>query len=231
MPYKLEWQERLGFPRSTLDHPVATDRHTTSEGASHTADQRQVLEGVPPPSDTLEGATNADAPESDDDDDWHSVAGSEATPNNPDDGDDDEDAEVGTPPARAPLLAPPAPPAPAPTGTRKSARAGAAPKRLIEERALTATTSDAFEFVDNFEYDAIEYRTQEQMSDPISFAATSDPDTMYLHEARREPDWPNFQAAMLEEVQAHENNGHWQMVHRDEIPEDRLRPGIPSSRC
>ena len=103
--------------------------------------------------------------------------------------------------------------------TRRSTRTGTAPKRLIEETALTATTSDDSYFVNNFECDTIEYRTQQQMSDPISFAATSDPDTMYLHEAQREPDWAKFQAAMLEEVQAHETHGHWELVKRDDIPE------------
>jgi hypothetical protein len=49
---------------------------------------------------------------------------------------------------------------------------------------------------------------QDTMQDPLAFSASIDPDTMYLHEARRQPDWSQFQLAMQEEVQAHENCQH-----------------------
>jgi hypothetical protein len=64
-----------------------------------------------------------------------------------------------------------------------------------------------------------EFDITQGMDDPILFAATSDPDTMYLHQAQREPDWEQFKLAMLEEVQAHEDNGHWEVVLRKDIPE------------
>ena len=44
-------------------------------------------------------------------------------------------------------------------------------------------------------------------SDPIAFKATADPDTMYLHEAMREPDAKKFQEAMQKEVAEHTENG------------------------
>jgi hypothetical protein len=73
-------------------------------------------------------------------------------------------------------------------------------------------------FVD---YDYIrELQIQDKMCDPIGFAATSDPDTMYLHEAQRQDDWPKFKQAMMEEVQAHEDNGHWILVDRNTIPDE-----------
>ena len=100
IPYKSEWQERLGFPRSNLDHPVITDRHADSEGApAHLTTSEGVLS--PTASEGDSNKENADAPNSDDDDDWHSVAASAATHNDSDADDDEETAEApGTPPAR-----------------------------------------------------------------------------------------------------------------------------------
>ena len=57
------------------------------------------------------------------------------------------------------------------------------------------------------------------LDDPIAFAASSDLDTLYLHEARAQSDWPDFQVAMLKEVRAHEDNGHWLMMPRSSVPE------------
>ena len=63
-----------------------------------------------------------------------------------------------------------------------------------------------------------EYVIQENLEDPFAFSASSDPDTMYLHEARRQPDWPQFQLAMKEEVQAHESRKHWKLIKRAALP-------------
>ena len=57
------------------------------------------------------------------------------------------------------------------------------------------------------------------MNDPIAFAASADPDTMYLHQAKKEPDWLNFRSAMQREVSSHENNDHWELVSRESVPE------------
>jgi hypothetical protein len=53
---------------------------------------------------------------------------------------------------------------------------------------------------------------------PIAFAASSDPDTLYLHEAMKQPDADQFIKAMAEEIQAHVDNHHWEVVTRDIIP-------------
>lgn len=60
---------------------------------------------------------------------------------------------------------------------------------------------------------------EHRLSDPIAFAASSDPDTLYLHEAMREEDWPKFQDSMLEEIRAHEENGHWELLPASDVPE------------
>jgi hypothetical protein len=37
----------------------------------------------------------------------------------------------------------------------------------------------------------------------LAMRATSDPDTMYLHQAMKEDDWPKFKEAMQKEVDDH----------------------------
>jgi hypothetical protein len=64
-----------------------------------------------------------------------------------------------------------------------------------------------------------EYQLQEAMRDPIAFSASSDPDTMYLHEAMRAPDRDQFVEAMNKELEAHDTNRHWELFPKTLIPE------------
>ena len=48
--------------------------------------------------------------------------------------------------------------------------------------------------------------------------ATSDPDTMYLHEAMREPDKRNFVEAMQKEVKDQMDNGNFVFTRRADVP-------------
>ena len=59
-----------------------------------------------------------------------------------------------------------------------------------------------------------------QMEDPIMYClkATSDPDTMYYSQAMKEPDAKQFQKAMVDEVNAHTNNGHWNFILKKAVP-------------
>jgi hypothetical protein len=50
-------------------------------------------------------------------------------------------------------------------------------------------------------------------------AKTSDPDTLYLHEARRQPDWSNFQEAMEMEIEQQVSGGIYSIMKRSEVPE------------
>jgi hypothetical protein len=60
----------------------------------------------------------------------------------------------------------------------------------------------------------------EGMEDPIAFAASkSDPDTMYYHQAMKQPDAKQFRAAMQKEIDDHVKNGHWEMMLKSEVPE------------
>jgi hypothetical protein len=49
-------------------------------------------------------------------------------------------------------------------------------------------------------------------------AASSDPDTIYFHEAMREPDRQQFIRAMKKKVESHTNNAVWKLVPKDTIP-------------
>ena len=56
------------------------------------------------------------------------------------------------------------------------------------------------------------------MSDPIAYSASSDPDTMYMDQAMKQPDRKQFIKAMVNEVTAHSNNGHWKLIFKSEVP-------------
>ena len=53
----------------------------------------------------------------------------------------------------------------------------------------------------------------------LAYAATSDPDTMYFHQAMKEPDRDEFIKAMRTEVQSHTENGVWEVVLASTVPE------------
>ncbi len=52
----------------------------------------------------------------------------------------------------------------------------------------------------------------------LAFAASADPDTMYYHEAMREPDRAKFIKAMEKEVKSHTENEVWELVPRSSVP-------------
>jgi hypothetical protein len=56
------------------------------------------------------------------------------------------------------------------------------------------------------------------MDDPIAFVASNNPDIMYLNEAMAAPDKDEFRKAMLLEVKSHENNHHWELMKRADLP-------------
>eukprot|EP00978_Attheya_sp_CCMP212_P017515 scaffold46797_cov52-Attheya_sp.AAC.1 len=66
-----------------------------------------------------------------------------------------------------------------------------------------------------------ELQLQDNMMDPIAFAASSDPDKMYLHEAMKAPDKRQFMKAMVKEVSSHQDNQHWLLMKRTSIPKGK----------
>lgn len=60
----------------------------------------------------------------------------------------------------------------------------------------------------------------ELVDDTIAYAASKDPDTMYLHEAMRQPDRSQFIEAMKKEVDGQISNGNFALVHIDDVPKN-----------
>ena len=59
---------------------------------------------------------------------------------------------------------------------------------------------------------------QDRMRHPISFHAEMMGDIMYLHQALKQPDAPEFVKAVVKEVNGHVENKHWKLVRRTEVP-------------
>lgn len=64
------------------------------------------------------------------------------------------------------------------------------------------------------------YEIQEAMEDPIAyaFAASSNPDILYLDEAMKAQDQEQFREAMLLEIQSHTENDHWEVIPKSLVP-------------
>lgn len=70
-------------------------------------------------------------------------------------------------------------------------------------------------------------QSMEEENHPLmAFKASADPDTMYLHEARRQPDWKDFEAALQKEWRDQRDNGNYVLVLRSDLPKDT--PILPS---
>jgi hypothetical protein len=63
------------------------------------------------------------------------------------------------------------------------------------------------------------FPSREEIENPlVAYKATSDPDTMYLHEAMKEPDADNFVKVMLKEVMDQMGNNNFSIIPRSEVP-------------
>ena len=59
---------------------------------------------------------------------------------------------------------------------------------------------------------------QKGMQEPMVYAASVNPDIMYLHEVMKVPDHDQFKKAMDKELQDHIAHKHWEVVPRSEVP-------------
>ena len=63
------------------------------------------------------------------------------------------------------------------------------------------------------------------------FAASSDPDTMYWHEAMKQPDANKFREAASKEVKSQMDMGVYELIKRSEVPEgERVIPSVWSMK-
>ena len=61
----------------------------------------------------------------------------------------------------------------------------------------------------------------------LVFKANSDPDTMYMHEALKEPDRAQFIKAMIKEVSDQRGNGNFLIISKSEVPKDgKVLPAV-----
>lgn len=108
---------------------------------------------------------------------------------------------------------------------RRSSRSSVPPQRLIEvlTTELEAHNSEALsDIASDSSYDSdlevIAFLTGKKRSDP---------DTLYLHEALRQPDRKQFIKAMQKEVQDMKDSGHWHVVQASTVPEGAtILPGV-----
>ena len=58
----------------------------------------------------------------------------------------------------------------------------------------------------------------QQLVHPLAYAASADPDMMYLHDALHQPDREQFLQAMKEEVAGQTANNNWKIVKCTDVP-------------
>jgi hypothetical protein len=65
----------------------------------------------------------------------------------------------------------------------------------------------------------------------LAYAASAEPNTMYYHEAMREPDRAKFIKEMQKRVQSHTENGVWELVPRSSVtPGIKILPAVWAMR-
>ena len=63
-----------------------------------------------------------------------------------------------------------------------------------------------------------EFQAQQALMDPIAFKASSDPDTLYYHQAMQADDKEQFLEAIDKEIAAHTDNEHLELMLREDVP-------------
>ena len=81
---------------------------------------------------------------------------------------------------------------------------------------IEASTEDKNEI---FSLQAQFPRNDDLLEEIYAFKAKADPDTLYYHEAMRQPDWQHFQQAMELEIEQQVAGGIYGYVKRTKVPE------------
>ena len=123
-----------------------------------------------------------------------------------------------------PIIPPALPEENQPTTTTRSGQAIHPMARYQQSLAQREQGIVAWEvLVDQDEQEMIptaqqQYELQLQMAEPIVYAASSNLDILYLHEAMRAPDRAQFLQAMEREIKGHEEGKHWVLVLKHQVP-------------
>jgi len=89
----------------------------------------------------------------------------------------------------------------------RSGRRSKPPERLIYDANACLIRTN--------EHEAEETWSEQHL---LAFKASTDPDTMYHHQAMKQPDREKFQEAMRKECEAHYKEGNYRLVKRSELP-------------
>ena len=71
---------------------------------------------------------------------------------------------------------------------------------------------------DKFPSVLTQYELQKKMDHHLAFAATTNPDTLYAHEAMKAPDRQQFIDAIEAELSQHKTRGNFVLVKKEDIP-------------
>jgi hypothetical protein len=106
-----------------------------------------------------------------------------------------------------------------PTNNRTTARKRQPIERLME--AMAAEMKDTSGEIEGEIFCLVAmYPVRDEDKNPLlAYKASADPDTMYVHEAMKEPDKKEFIKAMQKEVSDQSNNKNFSIIHRSEVPE------------
>ena len=85
---------------------------------------------------------------------------------------------------------------------------------LEQNRGRRAFSSTYYDIMHEFDYSI-----QQESDDPIAFLVKTDADTMYLHQALKEPDRDQFVRAVIREVNDHIVRKHWELIPISQVPE------------
>jgi hypothetical protein len=200
------WQVQTGFVQGKKSG------RTEKPGESQGAQQQDLAPGIIPPTDTSSSGVTGDTPYEQPDNDDAAELGDEAVP---------VDAAI---------------------GRTRSGRAMKPTQKWLE----SVEQRDGVEWAEKNDQQLEEtvamhvswevfhdggYQIQDEMEDPIAFAASANPDIMYYDQAMKAPDSKQFEQAMLDEVQTHTDLGNWEIVHKDEIPAGtKLLPAVWAMR-
>lgn len=102
--------------------------------------------------------------------------------------------------------------------TTRSGRVSVPPQRYEDYVAYSAEREpNEFHIVKSVPYSVDEFPDHFH----LAFAASSDPDVLYLNEALKAPDRKEFIQAMVKEIQSHVDKGNWLIVNRSDIPDGK----------
>ncbi len=103
---------------------------------------------------------------------------------------------------------------------------GAQRAKYVDEQWKMSTTAD---IISTYQ---LERQREPQLKEMVAHkAAASDPDTMYRHEAMKEPDYVQFLKAMEKEIQDQMGSGNFHLVRRNSIPKTAtLLPAVWSMK-